>query len=595
MSDKFKNLFPQTRRQFLTASTLSTVSLSMLSCSDTSTGNNSDAGVDADGDIHDGDIHDADIHDADIDGDGGDDSISPPPERPPTTVTVTVTGVLAATEQFEDLRHAFGKVEEGFGESHQLRNDLNAASVANGSTVSPSSLAYFCHMTDIHVVDEESPARSIHSPIAEASAWRPQECWSTHVLNGAIKTINQFAAVHPMDFIVFSGDLIDNKQNNEIQWFVDVLEGKLIDPDTGLDDDPLAPGLPDPHDPFQSDGLDPAVDWYAVQGNHDLLVLGNFDVMDFAVADPTGDSATFYISDYAQPTCLSEPPCPESYCYSDTPGRCNVPASDNYFDSSYAPPDADRYFTDRTEWIQRVMDADSNGPLGHGFSQANLDNNLSYWRVDEPVPGIPVAMLGLDTSSAGGVTATATGYISDDELQWLEDQLNDLVSLNKLVIIVSHHCSRDLGSKTDEFRNILNSCPNVVLHITGHHHQNEVMPRPAPSGMEPWYGYYEVQNCGLLDWPQQIRFWEITDNGDGTGIIYSTMVDIQMESGSVIEAARFYALLDVQEARTQGGAGDLEDRNVAFQVAWPPEMLSILANLPAREVETFHFMPEKKS
>ncbi|MGM0597917.1 MAG: hypothetical protein ACQES9_12855, partial [Myxococcota bacterium] len=112
MADKIKNIFPQTRRQFLTASTLSTVSLSVLSCSDTSSGINSDAGVDADADADvDFDIHDADIHDADVDGDGGDDTIIPPPERPPTTVTVTVAGVLAATEQFEDLRHAFGKVE----------------------------------------------------------------------------------------------------------------------------------------------------------------------------------------------------------------------------------------------------------------------------------------------------------------------------------------------------------------------------------------------------------------------------------------------------------------------------------------------------
>jgi hypothetical protein len=141
---------------------------------------------------------------------------------------------------------------------------------------------------------------------------------------------------------------------------------------------------------------------------------------------------------------------------------------------------------------------------------------------------------------------------------------------------------------------MLNACPNVVLHITGHHHTHEVYPHPAPSGMDPWHGYWEVQTCGLLDWPQQIRFWELVDRGDGTGLIYSTIVNSEQPAGSVVAGCRFYALADVQEGRSDDGEGPglPEARNVALRIAWPPAMIPVLAALPKRDVETLHFYDE---
>ncbi|MBU1238094.1 hypothetical protein KKF84_22385 [Myxococcota bacterium] len=593
MTVKDRTGFLLTRREFVVSSGVAVIA---ASCDDSSgsnnanntnnVNNNNDAGTDAD------------IIDAQPDT-GEDENIAPPPERPTTTVKETIRGVLLETAQLEDLRPAFGLTKTEAGESHIDRDDLDAISVSNGASAEPSSLAYFVHMTDIHVTDEESPARMIHSWIAEGSAWRPQEAWSSHVFNGAIATVNEFAAVRPMDFLIFSGDLTDNKHYIELRWFLDAIEGNTINPDTGDDDDPRAPGLPDPHDPYPGAGLHPDVKWFAIQGNHDLLALGNFDTLDFAVADPEGTTPTFAMSDAAIPTCFADNldpgACVDGSCYSETPDRCFIPASDSYYQVHSTVADPNRHWIDRMAWINMVIDSNTHGPSGHGFNNDNLVEERSYWRHDEPVPGLPIALLGLDSSSAGGVTASAAGTFSQEQLDWLIEQLDDLASLNKLIVVTSHHCSRDFGTNTNAFRAALHACPNVVLHVTGHHHDNEIMPWPAPGGMDPWHGYYEIQNCGLLDWPQQMRFYELVNLGDGTGIIYSTMVNIHMEPGTTLEAARFYTLIHVQEGIGDMGSGEETDRNVAMHIAFPPSMIPVLNALPHREVETDHFIKQGES
>ena len=588
---KEDRLFEMNRRQFLLASGAAVSTAWVLGACDSenphgNNGNNVNNLPDADVDGDTGDLVDADA-DADADAEV-------PLPRPITTVRETIVGQLEALPHFEDLRSLFGVTRKGPGEPHIERDDLGAAAAATGQAAVLSSLAYFAHMTDIHIVDEESPARSIHSPIASASAWRPHEPWSVHNLNAVITTINAFAEVRPHDFIVFSGDLTDNKHFVELDWFLRVMEGLPIDPDTGSDQDPLPSGQPDPHDPFTGVGLHPAVKWYCVQGNHDLLVLGNFDTMSFAVADPTGSSATVLISDSVVPTCFDDPVCVGGFCYSETPARCHIPFSDDYYTTRSLVADPDRRFIDRVEWIQMVMGATRNGPPGHGFNNDNVVEGRSYWVDPEPVPGLPVALVGLDTSSAGGVAASADGYMPQAELDWLQETLDDLVAADKLVVIISHHCARDVGDKAATLVAMLNACPNVVLHITGHHHTHEVYPHPAPSGQEPWHGYWEVQNCGLLDWPQQMRFWELVDRGDGTGVIYATIVDSVQPEGSVVAGCRFYALADVQEGRSADGEGPglPEARHVALRIAWPPAMIPGLAALPKRDVETLHFYDE---
>ncbi|MBN2725097.1 MAG: metallophosphoesterase [Deltaproteobacteria bacterium] len=599
MSKNGKIISGLTRREFAVASSGAVVFAACTNSTGTSDNNSvnnlNDASNDADVD----DVTDITDVDSDV---SDDDSISPPPQRPVTTATETVRGVLQETLQFEDLRPSFGLTKKGPGEPHQDRDDFNAVSASNGVLGTASSLLYFAQLTDIHITDEESPARSIHSPLAQGSAWRPQEPWSTHILAAAVETINSFTEVRPHDFVLFSGDMTDNHLGIEVSWFLDCLEGNLLDPDTGTDDNPMEDPGPDPHDPYQPTGFLPEVRWYAALGNHDLLVLGNFDTLDFSIADPTGDSATLFLSDAVIPTCFDEPVCPDIsgsdvYCYSETPARCYIPNTDDYYDSRDTAADSRRAYASRNDFMSMIMASTKNGPSGHGFNQMNIDNGTSYWVDENPVPGIPVALVTLDSSSEGGITSSAAGYMSDTQINWLQSVLDNLVSQNKLIVVMSHHCSRDITNNGNTLVTMLNNCPNVVLHITGHHHTHQVIPHPPENSDMPWMGYYEVQTCGLLDWPQQMRFWELVDLGDGTGMMYSTIVDINMPPESTVEAGRFYALLDLQEGRTEDGEGPGTemDRNVAIRVAWPPDMVDVLSSLPVRDVETYHFSDSLKN
>lgn len=192
-------------------------------------------------------------------------------------------------------------------------------------------------MTDLHVVDEESPLRveyldRLGDPFT--SAYRPQEGLSTQVLNEMIRQLrNTVSPVtqRQIELAMTTGDNSDNTQLNETRWFIDVLDGgKQVDPNSGVEgtceppdgklydgvrgndeyyepdrspgsesgnDNEDGPGyspnqaenereaqrsnavrdfpnlFEDMNKPFQTLGL--GVPWYGIFGNHDGLVQGN--------------------------------------------------------------------------------------------------------------------------------------------------------------------------------------------------------------------------------------------------------------------------------------------------------------------------------
>jgi len=165
--------------------------------------------------------------------------------------------IIAGGSVFSD---DYSGLKLGPGEPHSVRQD-GIGTASDGRNSRRRSLLYFGQLTDIHVVDEESPARvealdPFASPAPFGSAWRPQESLTGQVGESAVQQFNKFTDASPvaagngsrakMKFAVTTGDSIDNQQLNETQALVKLLEGSTpldpLDPNSGSSDSAAAAG-----------------------------------------------------------------------------------------------------------------------------------------------------------------------------------------------------------------------------------------------------------------------------------------------------------------------------------------------------------------
>jgi len=184
----------------------------------------------------------------------------------------------------------------------------------------------------------------------------------------------------------------------------------------------------------------------------------------------------------------------------------------------------------------------------------------------------------------------AVGGMSELQLAWLEQQLNQAVADKVLVIVASHHRAEgasSIGTGSEELLALLSACPNVILHLAGHGHANLATPRTA-EGNDPLHGYWEVETTSVATFPQQARILEVVDNRDGTGSIYMTIFDHWMtegdESDVLARLGRELAFGDELEGGHRGdasfsGRGAERDRNVELLFQIPPEIADRLARI----------------
>ncbi len=533
--------------------------------------------ADADGSVSDAALDDD--TEIDTDEDGGTNSTD---QRPPTTVVQTIVPLLPTSAQKIVDRPQWGLSQLGPGEPHLERNDLGAVPAREEPLGEPTSVVYFWHLADAQIVDEESPARLINGEAVSESAYRNQESWSLHFLEATVRTGNQLASFRAFDFALLAGDMIDNIQRNEQDWLLTIMEGGIVESDSGDDNDPIDGEANDQHDAFTATGLDPAVPWYTTLGNHDELIQGNFDGLSASlVASPTG-TAVSALSAAVIPTCLDEPWFDDE---SPEPKRCYMPPKSS-FNKRTVVADAERAFISRREWLESFFGTQTI-PDGHGLTPENLDAKTAYYAVDGVVPGVPSALIVLSTVSS----MLAGGAIGEPQLNWLAEQLDVAEAAGKLVMVAGHHPLRSIGNGANNLATLLSDHPNVVIYLAGHTHQNRVTPHPAPEGLPPEHGFWEVETSAIIDWPQQTRIVEIVDNRDGTGAVYCTMLDYQIPvEMPLLDGGRFYTLFDIHGG---GGAanpeGALEDRNVILRVTWPEAVAENLDSLPHREVESLLF------
>ncbi len=458
----------------------------------------------------------------------------------PTTFQKTILGV------------AQEGVLYGQGELPVLRSEL-APGFSGFKGKELSSLAFFLHMTDTHSTDEESPA-TLH--------YRRFAGYSPQILDAHVATARKIADQAGLDFILHTGDATENAQENEFAWFLTGMDGGALNPNSGAAVE-LGGRFAGPESqPFFAEGLG-EIPWYFTMGNHDELVMGSLT--------PTEEFNELAMGGFAP--IGYETPLPFSIPFLG-------PSLPIELRGAAITPDPNRRILTREELLARLL-ASPSSPPGHGYTASNTAKTARYYAAD-PIPGVPLRILALDTASPIGYSL---GSIRQEQFEWLRNSLEESVGQGMLVLIATHHPS---GSITDlppleglrskngnDLVGLLNTYPNVLAHLAGHTHVNVIAPMKT---------YYEVQTCAGIDPPQQTRAFEILWDGGEHVAIVTAMVDFE-ETGGLADEGR---LLAFNDPLTRNGPGQVQDRNTLCVLRIPQgfqEKLRRASPRPSRLLE----------
>lgn len=405
----------------------------------------------------------------------------------------------------------------------------------------------FVHMTDIHVTDEESPARLAAMDSYVSASWRPQEAFTAQVLDATCRMINRvhyagFANGHgPVDFVMVGGDVTDCAQYNELRWFIGTMDGLRVTCDSGELDGPNRPGPPEinPNLPFQAAGLAKDIPWYVALGNHDSLAAGNF-VIDRSASDagawvaPVSPTVAAFLGlgkltppqDALSPTgsqalAILNAGDPEPM----DPATCQLRL--DLLESGPIVADAARHYVSPAMFVDAFFDTRS-FPAGHGFDVAARVTGFAWYSV-RPVRDVPVRMIVLDSVGPDAIR----GYLGPDGAisrfqfdSFLKPEIRKAEQAGEYVLVVTHHPSADLVKPTAlscvtaaEFTGYLSRQPNILAHLCGHVHYEDVVVHEGP------YPYPEIITAALSDYPQRVRLIDIYhDAADDTFSLRTTFI-----------------------------------------------------------------------
>ena len=433
--------------------------------------------------------------------------------------------------------YGYGKWHYGPGLPSQLRLDLMADGYSSPSVKKSTKLLRFFAMTDIHLTDKESPAQAIFfAPVAGnngTSCYSPVMLYTTHVLNAAVQTINDIHKQSPFDFGIALGDMANSTQYNELRWFIDILDGKKINPDSGKKDDPIPGPNNDYQDTYQAEGLNKSIPWYAALGNHDHFWMGSKVVTDHLRKVLVGKNILQTGNIFTDKNALNESTYSLGVLDGSTPFG-NIIGSGVVANMTKIPTiteDPNRRPLSTKEFMSEFSSS-TTLPRGHGFIQPYSSNKFGACYSFEPKSNLPLKIIVLDDTEdesdvPGPSLIYGYGSLANGRLEWLIKQLKAGQAEDKLMVIAAHV---PIGTATgtpmgwynndDETATIqkLKEFPNLILWISGHHHLNTVTALKSDVPNHPEYGFWAVETKSLREVPQQFRTFDIVRNSDNQSL-----------------------------------------------------------------------------
>ena len=383
---------------------------------------------------------------------------------------------------------------------------------------------------------------------------------SATALDAVIRSINQQNDETSLDFVISTGDQVDNAMQNEFQWFMDVLNGNE------MSDDYKKLVTEQVMTPVNPQGLDNAIPLYAAIGNHDTMIVGNFPAKLMEIIHHKMEER------YGFEITTQEEVIDILYDH----GFSNMP---DYMDGYYSF-DPDEYVhcivlnTNNDNWIEGIVD--------RFFSRKRrliswlIKRRKARGRKTILIDILKIFIRWLETQTHEVIGGIAEGTLDRDQFAWMKQEIEE--NSNKLCLIFSHHGPDSflspIGNVTpNELRNTLCSYDNVIAHIFGHNHHNLIIKEENAYG-----NYWSVSTCSIIEYPQEWRRISLWDNGDGTGLLSCRM--FQHEYSDSLNVS-----MNDPQSDIETHIGRLEDRDVDLEFDMPPSVADLISNKEPQDDE----------
>jgi metallophosphoesterase (TIGR03767 family) len=469
------------------------------------------------------------------------------------------------------------------------------------------------HLSDLHICDAQGPTRlefidrmadpghPMQPILHYIGTYRAQEFLTVQVLESMVAAVNKIdkgpLLGGKVDAVIVTGDMTDNAQQNELDWYKTVLDGGPVTPNSGgtefesfhaatnkdeyyyhpdvpgadrpqkLYDFPAFPGVGKASiAPFIAKGL--KHNWLAIHGNHDSLLQGT------TAPNAELDAATVGARKFSglRPEANLEKLIEK---FGEI-GPADYPSIELLYTEEITA-DPRRAFTKISDWVELHTNC------GHDHGMSSENRNATYYFRDFPND---IRLIALDTVNIYGGWQ---GCIDRVQFAWLKDLLDK--SRDKYLILTSHHPLEKIFNPyapegvaepavRREITELLVQYPNIILWVSGHNHQNYI--NEITHNGE--HAFWHIRTASHIDWPQQSRVIEIAREGDEI-FIGTTILDhaaplefngTESELADPIALAAFSRQLAANDWQRQEGLLDIslaegrpEDQNTWLRAPDP--------------------------